>query len=236
MEGYDSEVVRQLGGLVIEFIFMLTRDDKTLTDARDVYATIADSGVRHVGCKDVGLPREALQGLMSDIKANGHTTHLEVVSESEQATLASARAAAEIGPDYLIGGTLIEPVQEILAGTGIKFFPYVGQIVGHPCLLRGSIAEIAEDARRAEALGVDGINLLAYRYDGDVEALVEAVVDATSLPVIAAGSVDSPERIRALEERGVWAFTIGTAALDAVLVPGEPLAVQLRHALEAAAA
>ena len=99
------------------------------------------------------------------------------MSETEEATLASARAAAEIGPDYLIGGTLIEPVQEIIAGTGIKFFPYVGQIVGHPCLLRGSIAEIADDARRAEALGVDGINLLAYRYDGDVDALVEAVVD-----------------------------------------------------------
>src|SRR3954463_16382847 len=213
---------------------MLTRDDKTLTDARDVYASIAGTGVRHVGCKDVGLPREELQALMSDIKGNGHTTHLEVVSEAGEAPLASARAAAEIGPDYLIGGTLIEPVQEILDGTDIKFFPYVGQIVGHPCLLRGSIEEIAEDARRAEALGVDGINLLAYRYDGDVDALVEAVVDATSLPVIAAGSVDSAERIQALEERGVWAFTIGTAALDGVLVPGEPLDVQLRCALEAA--
>lgn len=221
---------------MIEFIFMLTRDDKTLTDAREVYASIAGSGVQHVGCKDVGLPRKELQSLVADLEADGRTTYLEVVSESEQATLASARTAAEIGPDYLIGGTLIAPVQEILAGTGIRFFPYVGQIVGHPCFLRGSIAEIAEDARRAEALGVDGINLLAYRYDGDVEALVEAVVDATSLPVIAAGSVDSLERIRALAERGVWAFTIGTAALDGVLVPGEPLDVQLRHALAAAAA
>ncbi|MFL6040510.1 MAG: hypothetical protein ACJ740_03790 [Gaiellales bacterium] len=219
---------------MIEFIFMLTRDDKTLTDARDVYASIAGTGVRHVGCKDVGLPREELQALMSDIKGNGHTTHLEVVSESEEATLASARAAAEIGPDYLIGGTLIEPVQEILEGTGIRFFPYVGRIVGHPCLLRGSIDEIADDARRAEQLGVDGINLLAYRYDGDVDALVEAVVDATSLPVIAAGSVDSQARIQALDERGVWAFTIGTAALDGVLVPGRPLEDQLRYALEAA--
>ncbi len=221
---------------MIEFIFMLTRDDKTLTDARDVYASIAGTGVRHVGCKDVGLPREELQALMSDIKGNGHTTHLEVVSESEEATLASARAAAEIGPDYLIGGTLIEPVQEILEGTGIRFFPYVGRIVGHPCLLRGSIDEIADDARRAEQLGVDGINLLAYRYDGDVDALVEAVVDATSLPVIAAGSVDSQARIQALDERGVWAFTIGTAALDGVLVPGRPLEDQLRYALEAAVA
>jgi len=73
--------------------------------------------------------------------------------------------AAEVKPDYLIGGTLIEPVQEILAGTGIRFFPYVSQIVGHPCLLRGSIEEIVADTERAAALGVDGINLLAYRYD-----------------------------------------------------------------------
>ena len=220
---------------MIEFIFMLTRDDQTLADARAVYASIAESGVRHVGCKDVGLPRAELQALMDDIHANGHTTHLEVVSETEEATLASARAAAEIGPDFLIGGTLIEPVQEIIAGTGIRFFPYVGQIVGHPCLLRGSIESIAEEARRAEELGVDGINLLAYRYDGNVDALVEAVVDATTLPVIAAGSVDSPARIRALAERGVWAFTIGTAALDGVLVPGQPLESQLRCALDAAA-
>src|SRR3954454_5395452 len=219
---------------MIEFIFMLTRDDRTLPDARAVYASIADTGVRHVGCKDLGLPRDELAALMADIRSNGHTSHLEVVSESEEATLASARAAAEIGPDYLIGGTLIEPVQEILEGTGIRFFPYVGRIVGHPCLLRGSIDEIADDARRAEQLGVDGINLLAYRYDGDVDALVEAVVDATSLPVIAAGSDDSQARLQALDERGVWAFTIGTAALDGVLVPGEPLDVQLRCALEAA--
>ena len=221
---------------MIEFIFMLTRDDRTLADAREVYASIASSGVRHVGCKDVGLPRDELAALMDDIRANGHTTHLEVVSESDEATLESARVAAEIGPDFLIGGTLIEPVQEVLEGTGIRFFPYVGRIVGHPCLLRGSIAEIADDARRAEQLGVDGINLLAYRYDGDVDELVEAVVDATSLPVIAAGSVDSSVRIRALADRGVWAFTIGTAALDGKLVEGAPLDDQLRCALDAAVA
>ena len=121
------------------------------------------------------------------------------MSETEEDTLASARAAAEIRPDYLIGGTLIEPVQEILAGTGVKFWPYVGQIVGHPCLLRGSIDEIVADTERAAELGVDGINLLAYRYDGDVEALTRAVVGATDLPVICAGSVDSAERIRALD-------------------------------------
>jgi hypothetical protein len=221
---------------VSEFIFMLTRNDTTLADARAVYASIADTGVRHVGCKDVGLPREELRELMADIRGHGHVSYLEVVAETEQDTLQSARVAADVRPDYLIGGTLIEPVQQIIEGTGIRFFPYVGEIVGHPCLLRGAIDAIAEDARRAEAAGVDGINLLAYRYDGDVPALVRAVSEATSLPIIAAGSVDSVARIRELDDLGVWAFTIGTAALDGKLEGDTDLQAQLRTALGAAVA
>ena len=221
---------------MIEFIFMLTRDDVTLKDAREVYASVAGTGIRHVGCKDVGLTTEELEGLMDDIRSHGHETWIEVVSETEEATLASARAAAEIRPDHLIGGTLIEPVQEILAGTGVRFWPYVGQIVGHPCLLRGSIEDIVADTRRAATLGVDGINLLAYRYDGDVEALVRAVVAATDLPLICAGSVDPVDRIRTLDACGAWGFTIGTAALDGALVDGAPLSGQLQAALEAAGA
>ena len=223
-----------LGQALSEFIFMLTRDDRTVSDARTIYESVLDTGVRHVGCKDVGLPRPELAALMADIRAAGHTSYLEVVSETAEDTLHSARVAAEIGPDYLIGGTLIEPVQKIIDGTGIRFFPYVGQIVGHPCLLRGSVSEIADDAARAQERGVDGLNLLAYRYDGDVDELVTAVGRASSLPVIAAGSVDSSERIRALSQHGIWAFTIGTAALDGVLVPGAPLPDQLRFILDEA--
>src|SRR3954466_13986464 len=107
---------------MIEFIFMLTRDDVTLPGAREVYTSIAHTGVRHVGCKDVGLPTEELKALMEDIRANGHGTWIEVVSETEEDTLASARAAAEIRPEHLIGGTLIEPVQEMHEGTGIRFW------------------------------------------------------------------------------------------------------------------
>lgn len=218
-----------------EFIFMLTRDDKTVSDARAIRASVADSGVTHFGCKDLGLPRSELQALIEDIRADGHTSYLEVVSETEEVTLQSARVAAEIEPDYLIGGTLIEPIQEIIAGTGIRFFPYVGQIIDHPCLLRGTLDEIVAGAQQAEQLGADGINLLAYRWDGDVDELVEAVLGATSLPVIAAGSVDSTERIEALSKHGIWAFTVGTAALNEAFVPGMPLASQLKAILEASA-
>jgi hypothetical protein len=219
----------------MEFIFMLTRNDTTLPDAREIYRRVAGTGVRHFGCKDVGLPVEDLGAFMREIRADGHTSYLEVVSETPEQTLQSARVAREIEPDYLIGGTLIEPVQEIIDGTGIRFFPYVGEIVDHPCLLRGTVERICEDARAAEAAGVDGINLLAYRYDGDVPALVSAVSEATSLPLICAGSVDSVERIRELADLGVWAFTIGTAALDGVIVPDAPLEEQLAATLAAAA-
>src|SRR3954453_23732925 len=182
---------------MIEFIFMLTRDDVTLSDARAIYASIAQTGVRHVGCKDVGLPTDELEALMDDIRSNGHETWIEVVSETEEDTLAPARAAAKIRPDHLIGGRLIEPVQAILEGTGIKFWPYVGQIVGHPCLLRGSIEEIVADTKRATDAGDEGLILLAHRYVGDVEALPRAVVGGPDLPFVCAGSVDSLERIRA---------------------------------------
>jgi hypothetical protein len=44
------------------------------------------------------------------------------------------------------------------------------------------------------------------------------------------------QRIRALDDCGAWAFTIGTAALDGKLVAGVPLRGQLHAALEAAGA
>jgi NAD(P)H-dependent flavin oxidoreductase YrpB (nitropropane dioxygenase family) len=218
----------------MEFIFMLTRDDRTLADARSIYDSAAEAGVRSIGCKDVGLPADQLADLISAIRRNGDSSFLEVVSESAEASLDSARVAREAGPDYLIGSTIVEPILEVLQGTDVRFFPYIGDVYGHPCRLRGTIRSIAEDARRKEALGVAGINLLAYRYDGDVSALVKAVVAATSLPVVCAGSIDSAERIRELRELGVWAFTIGTAALDGTLVPGRSLNDQLRAALAAA--
>ena len=213
---------------------MLTRNDETIPDARATYASIADLGLKHVGCKDIGLPKSELTGLMNDIRSHGHTSYLEVVSESDDSMETSARAALEVGADYLIGGTAVERIQKVIAGTGMKFFPYIGTIVGHPCLLRGSIADIVDDAKRVEQLGVDGINLLAYRYDGDVPSLVRSVAAATSLPLICAGSVDSLARVEALRDLGVWAFTIGTAALDGVFAPGKPLGDQLRLVVTAA--
>ena len=79
---------------------------------------------RHVGCKDVGLPRDELAGAHGrHPRQRPHDATSRSCPRRHEATLESARAAAEIGPDFLIGGTLIEPVQEIIAGTGIQLLP-----------------------------------------------------------------------------------------------------------------
>ena len=46
-----------------------------------------------------------------------------------------------------------------------------------------------------QAENVDRFDLLAYRYTGDAPALLRAVVAATDLPVVCAGSIASFDRI-----------------------------------------
>ena len=205
-----------------EFIFMLTRNDATVPDALAVYDEIRSTGVRYVGFKDIGLPVEELRKLARAIQGDGREVMLEVVSENAADELRSIRAAVDIGVDWVLGGTNPGPALELLTGGGPRYCPFPGRVIGHPSLLRGSIEDIAESARALTAMpGVHGLDLLAYRHDGDVPALVAAVVAASSGPVIAAGSVDSLERIETLDRLGVWGFTIGGAIFDGRF-PGAP--------------
>lgn len=74
--------------------------------------------------------------------------------------------------------------------------------------------EIVEDARRIAALpGVQGLDLLAYRYtgQGDPAELTRRVCVAVSIPVIAAGSIDSRARVQAMVAAQTWGFTVGSA-------------------------
>jgi hypothetical protein len=214
---------------VTEFIFMLTRNDSTVPDALAVYDEIRTTDLRYVGFKDIGLPVADLKVLAQAIRSDGREVMLEVVSENADDELRSIAAAIEIGVDWVLGGTHPEPALALLgssvAESGVRaprYCPFPGRVIGHPSLLRGSVAEIAESARSlTSTAGVYGLDLLAYRHDGDVPALVEAVVEASSGPVIAAGSVDSLDRIATLDRLGVWGFTIGGAIFDGRL-PGAP--------------
>ena len=199
----------------LRFIFMLTRNDRTVADASQHLRTALSLGVRHIGFKDIGLPLDQLKALNGAIKAAGVTSYLEVVSLDRDSEVVSARAAVEIGVDVLLGGTRVDDVLPILRGTGMQYFPFAGQISGHPSVLEGTIGEIVQSAQALTAReGVHGLDLLAYRSQVDVPALIKAVCAAVSKPVIVAGSIDTPERIRVVKAAGAAGFTVGTAALD----------------------
>lgn len=198
-----------------KFILMLTHNDQTVSHARAAYAAVAAAGQTYVGFKDVGLPFAELAALTQEIRRHGQQVMLEVVSTTREDELRSVGAAVELGVDYLLGGRHAEEVIPLLHGTGIRYFPFCGQTVGHPTRLIGKIDEVVEDARRLAALpGVHGLDLLAYRFAGDVDELLRRVVGAVRLPVIAAGSIDCVERICAVHNAGVWGFTVGSALFE----------------------
>ncbi len=209
-----------------KFVFMLTYNDVTVPNAIEVFKEIQDTEVTHIGFKDVGLPTQELRTLVALIRDAGKVIFLEVVSETKEDAMRSVKKAIDLEVDYLIGGTYVEQSLQLLKDR-IRFMPYIGKVVGHPCLLRGSVEEIVNDAKRVKALGADGINLLAYRYDGDANNLMTSVKHAVDLPIVVAGSVDSFERIRRVKELAMWGFTIGTAIFEKKFVSDGNLRDQL---------
>ena len=220
----------------LEFIFMLTRNDRTVADAAEHVPVALAQGIRHIGFKDVGLPIEHLRELARQIRDGGAWSYLEVVSLDRESEIRSAGVAIEIGVDHLLGGTHVDDVLPLLARSSIRYFPFPGRIIGHPSVLDGTEAEIVASAvAMAARAGVSGLDLLAYRAALDAPALISAVCRAIAKPVIVAGSIDSHERIAAVRQAGAAGFTIGTSALDGTFpAPGSGLDQQLRAILAAA--
>ncbi|APO66339.1 aldolase-type TIM barrel domain-containing protein [Rhizobium gallicum] len=213
-----------------DFIFMLTRNDRTVADAPVHAETALRAGIRHIGFKDVGLRLEALASLARQIREGGASTYLEVVSLDRDSEILSVKAAMELGVDYLLGGTHAEDVLPLLERTPIRYYPFPGRIVGHPSILEGSQAEIVKSAvALASHPGVAGLDLLAYRSPGNVPSLIEAVCRAVAKPIIVAGSVDGPDQIETIRRSGAAGFTVGTSALDGRFpAEGPALEFQLR--------
>jgi hypothetical protein len=206
----------------MDFIFMLTRNDRTIEDATYLIDSACDLGVRHIGFKDVGVPFTIMQELVGTIRRRGGICYLEVVSTTPEAVLRSLEAARALDVDRILGGTDLDAALRIL-GDLSRYFPFPGNPVGHPTRLGGSAALVGNHCRRARAMGCAGVDLLAYRAtEADPLDLVRAAREA--LParrLIVAGSVNSTERIHALAEAGVDAFTIGSAVFDGAFSPAK---------------
>jgi hypothetical protein len=221
----------------MDFIFMLTRQDQTVLDCLEVFQEIRAVGLKHVGFKDVGVDKETLLKLTRAIRDAGATSYMEVVSTSPEAAVHSARIAAEIGIERLLGGSNAAEILAAVKGKPVAYYPFPGRPVGHPTKLGGTPEMVAADCRRFLEMGCAGVDLLAYRAtEADPIDLVKAARQGlgTVRGLICAGSVDGVARIQALKAAGCDAFTIGSAAFDGSFSPRKGrLTSQLKDILAA---
>jgi hypothetical protein len=203
---------------LVEFIFMLTHHDVTIPNALQVLEEVKNTGLKCIGCKDIGLNLKQYEELFTNFGKYGIESFLEVVSYSEQEHFQGIDLALRVGADNLIGGMpsytkkTVDYLRQKRART--HFFPYIGRITGHPCALGGTIEEIINDGKDAEKFGINGINLLLYRYANDQRKLLRATRKELNVPLIVAGNVADFTQIEELKESNVWAFTIGGAVLE----------------------
>ncbi|HTL37717.1 MAG TPA: hypothetical protein VL326_31515 [Kofleriaceae bacterium] len=227
----------------MDFVFMLTRADRTVDDALAVLDEIRDVGLRHIGFKDVGIEPARAALVHRRIKELGATSYLEVVSTSADTIVQSARLGRELGVDRLLGGCSeqLDDMMGVLAGSRVELLPFPGRPFGHPTQLRGSADEIERDCRAFRARGAAGCDLLAHR-SVDVEPLELVRAARRGLDggvggrgvLLVAGGVASAAHVRALKEAGADAFTVGSAAFDRSFAPGvESLSGQLKAVLDA---
>jgi len=201
---------------------MLTHHDVTIPNALDVIEDVKDLGLNCIGCKDIGLDIDQYIELFAKMKRYGMESFLEVVTYNEDEHFKGVDMALKIGADNLIGG-MPQYTKKTLSylrdkESKLKYFPYIGEIVDHPCILKGSIDYIIKNGKEAESLGVDGINLLLYRYKGDQGLLLNETSEKLTVPLIVAGNVRTFDQIEELKEKDIWAFTIGGAVFEKTFV------------------
>lgn len=204
-----------------KLILMFTLNDMTVPDAIDYFEQVKDLPVDFFGFKELGLEPEKMKILNDKIHKAGFQSFLEVVEYEEDAILGPAQMAVDMGFDYLMGTVYFPSIWKII-DKKINYFPFCGKIYDRPSILDGTIEEIAEDAKRIEAEGANGFDLLAYRYIdlSKVDELVGAVKNAVKVPVVSAGSINSFERLDETISQGVWGFTIGGAFFEKKFIPG----------------
>jgi hypothetical protein len=203
-----------------KMIIMLTYNDKTVSNALEIFDQCKELPVDCWGFKNIGLTVEKMIKLISNMKEAKKTTFLEVVTYNEKSSLDSAKLALECQFDYFTGSIYFESVHNLLKDKPIKYFPFCGKVSGSPSILEGSIQEIIDDAKLMEEKGVDGFDLLAYRYVEDAEKLSQQFIQAIKIPVVLAGSINSFDRLDKIKEYNPWGFTIGSAFFDKKFVKG----------------
>lgn len=207
--------------MIPKLILMFTHNDMTVVDAIDYFEQVKDLPIDYLGYKEIGLEPEKMKILNNKIHNAGFQSFLEVVEYEEKNIIGPAKMAIDMGFDYLMGTIYYPSIWKII-DKKIKYFPFCGKVYNRPSVLDGTINEVVQDIKRLESEGVDGFDLLAYRYKdiSMIDTLIEKVKNAAKKPIVSAGSINSLERVEKTIEQQVWGFTIGGAFFEKKFVPG----------------
>lgn len=197
-----------------ELIVMLTHNDKTVSNAIEVFEQCMNTPAKYWGFKEAGIPIGEMKTLCKMMKDAGKTTFLEVVEYTEKECFAGAEMAVECGFDVLMGTMYFESINNYIKDNGIKYMPFIGKIENRPSILKGSIDEIIAEGDSLIKEGIYGIDLLGYRYVGDAVELNRRAVSEIDLPICLAGSVSSYQRLDEVKAANPWAYTIGSAFFE----------------------
>ena len=193
---------------------MLTHNDKTVNNAYEVFEKCKNSKAKFFGFKEKPLPLSEMKELYRYMKKCGKKTVLEVVSYTEQEGIKGAQMAIECEVDILMGTKYFDSIHALCKENNIKYMPFIGEIVGRPSVLKGTIDSMIDEANRLIEKGVYGFDLLGYRFEGNALELNKQLVSKIDVPVCVAGSVNSYERLDELKDVMPRAFTIGGAFFE----------------------
>ena len=218
-----------------EIIVMLTHHDVTVPDARARFLECADLPVTFWGLKDVGLEQSQMMELVEEFRGAGKMPVLEVVRFAEAEALEAVRLARDCGIEYFTGARFSPNVQALVQEAGLKYYPFCGEVSGEQVTLSGSAAEIVDDAHRILGAGADGVDLVAYRAltADPVELARQLVEQAGGERVIIAGSINTLEQVRIMEEINPLGFTMGGALFEGKFAPGGSFRQNLQAVLAA---
>ena len=196
-------------------IVMLTHNDQTVKNAPQVFEAAKDAPTQYWGMKDEGLEEEKMVALFKRMKECGKTTFLEIVADDLEVETESVRLAVRVGADVVTGTHYRKELHDILNEAGMKYMPFIGQTVGIPIVIKGTVEEIVSEAvDLIENKGCYGIDAAPYRYEGDIDRYSKELIAKVKAPCCVAGSVNSFERVQEVIDNGYWGFTVGSAFFE----------------------
>jgi hypothetical protein len=201
--------------VALNFVLMLTEQDRTIPDAVDVYEKLSVDELRLIAFKDVGTDPHMARDLTEAAHADGRSVLLELADTSDAGQEIGCRLALDLGVDRVVGTWRPSAAAAFAGNDSIEYWPFAGALSGSPLVLDSSPDELAAEAQRLSATdGVAGVVLMPYRQTSyDPVLLMKRTASAANVPLLIAGGVRDAAQITDIAAAGAWGFTMGGAAL-----------------------